>query len=180
MEQQPSSTRQKIKPKHKKRQEMPQGLLTPSTSSVPVFFDLFELNPCNEALTNQDCEPLRNIITVLLLLAITGTSWGEDDYRCLVQTQGIWKDAETNQTMEIRLLLSSRQMWLYFPMELTHIAHQDGVMTARLLNKESQMPMGNVSFNSDSYAISGAFKFYQGSVIDSDFDGLCYKLSKQR
>ena len=146
----------------------------------PIAFDLFELNPCNAVKTKKDCEPLRNIITTLLLLAVNGTSWGEDDYHCRVQTQGIWKDAETTQTKEIRLLLSHRQLWLYFPMELTQIAHQDGVMTASLLNKESQMSMGNVSFNSDSYAISGAFKFYQGSVIDSSFAGLCYKLSKQR
>ena len=81
-------------------------MLTPSTI-VPVFFDLFELNPCNAVKTKKDCEPLRNIITTLLLLAINGTSWGEDDYRCRVQTQGIWKDAETTQTKEIRLLLST-------------------------------------------------------------------------
>ena len=64
-------------------------------------------------------------------------------------------------------------------MELTHVNQQDGVMTERLLNKESQMPMGNVSFNSDNYSISGTFDFYQGSVIDSNFDGLCYKLSRK-
>jgi hypothetical protein len=118
---------------------------------------------------------MKQRILGLLLLTLSLASWGEDDYRCVVQTQGIWKDVQTTKTIEIRLLLSSRQMWLYFPMELTHIAHQDGVMTARLLNKESQVPMGNVSFNSDIYAVSGVLKFYQGSEIDSDFDGLCYK-----
>ena len=123
---------------------------------------------------------MKQITLGLLLLAFTVASWGEDDYRCLVQTQGIWKDVETTQTLEIRLLLSHQQMWLYFPMELTHLAHQDGVMTARLLNKESQMPMGRVRFNTDSYAVSGRFKFYQGSQIDSDFDGLCYALNKGR
>lgn len=123
---------------------------------------------------------MNRVTLALLLMAFTVTSWGEEDYRCLVQTQGIWKDEETTQNMEIRLFLSRRQMWLYFPMELTHLDHRDGVMTARLLNKESQMPMGNVSFNSDSYAITGTFKFYQGSVVDSDFGGLCYKLSKRR
>ena len=29
----------------------------------------FELNPCNAVKTKKDCEPLRNIITTLLLLA---------------------------------------------------------------------------------------------------------------
>ena len=123
---------------------------------------------------------MNRVTLAFLLMALTVTSWGEEDYRCLVKTQGIWRDEETPQNMEIRLFLSRRQMWLYFPMELTHLDHRDGIMTARLLNKESQMPMGNVSFNSDSYAITGTFKFYQGSVVDSDFGGLCYKLSKRR
>ena len=131
-------------------------------------------------LSPQKIVSMNRITLALLLMAFTVTSWWEEDYRCLVQTQGIWKDEETTQNMEIRLFLSRRQMWLYFPMELTHLDHRDGVMTARLLNKESQMPMGNVSFNSDSYAITGTFKFYQGSVVDSDFGGLCYKLSKRR
>ena len=122
---------------------------------------------------------VKQIALGLLLLMFTVKSWAEEDYRCLVQTRGIWKDVEKTQNMEIRLFLGSRQMWLYFPMELTHDNHQDGVMTARLLNKESQMPMGNVSFNSDNYSISGTFDFYQGSVIDSNFDGLCYKLSRK-